>query len=587
MRLVPPPRRQRGGHTVRLASGLVTCLLLSGLAPAGVAAAPLDSSVPASDLVAEVAAGHSVDRTTIRVIGDLDLSSTDHASHVFRCTNCTFTGSFIASNVIFDRIVDLSGAEIHGRLDLSGAVFRDAFVMAATPERASNVAGPATFTLASFARRAGFEAASFGAAVDFRGAQFLATSSFADSEIAGPVLFDDASFKGDADFASSPGAPSSDGTGASTPGPPSDLDCPTGSRHAFEAPASFAEATFDGAADFRERCFGSDVTFAATHFVSADFGLAAFRGRAVVDGASVTDGLSFRSALFADELSAQRMLIGGTADFDGAVFIRSLRLFRTTVLGLASFQEILIGGTIEIGGAQFARLHIDLDELDHVVGEADRERALAMIESTARADGDLGLANDAAFMGAQMRAREDSGIQQVGDVLAREAGGYLVKPSYPARAILLLLLLGTAVRTLLQILPRRPGRSGTAPPAQGSNPTDTSDQAQGHASRVGPGRKRQAATAAELLRRHGSAALKRVLDLCLFVARASATSLRAAIRARPSDIAEGERNRLRAYLSAAIAASEWLSFKVLEAVLVIGLANSNPTLKQLLEAVTR
>ena len=68
--------------------------------------------------------------------------------------------------------------------------------------------------------------------------------------------------------------------------------------------------------------------------------------------------------------------------------------------------------------------------------------------------------------------------------------------------------------------------------------------------------------------------------------RACADTLRAAVRIRPQDIPEERRNDLPAYGPAVLAFAEWLAYKVLFALFLIGLANSNPTFKQLVEAVT-
>lgn len=70
------------------------------------------------------------------------------------------------------------------------------------------------------------------------------------------------------------------------------------------------------------------------------------------------------------------------------------------------------------------------------------------------------------------------------------------------------------------------------------------------------------------------------------VVRAFADTLRAAVRLRPQDIPERRRDELSAYGAALLAGAEWFAYKVLFALFLIGLANSNPTFKQLVEAVT-
>jgi hypothetical protein len=494
-----------------------------------------------------------------------------------------------------------------GELDFSGAVLHDAFLLARSATRPASVASQASFSLSTFAGRAAFDGTAFGGDLDLRGAQLEGPASFADMEVVGAARFDGAIFAGDADFASSPadpGAASGDGTPAT---PPSTLGCPGATRHALEGIASFVGTTFVGKADFGERCFGSSVTFTGAQFGTANFGLAAFLGRAVFDGATIAGDLSFRAATFSDDVSLQQVLIHGSADFDGAIFHKSVQLFRTSVLGLVSLQEVLFGGSLGLGSVQLAGLHMSLDDLDHVRGAVDRERALSTIESTARADGDLAVANDAAFLRASIESSADTGLQRVEDAVAEQAGGYLVKPFYPLRAILVLLVVGTVVRTLVLLR----WRFGPAPAARAAmniepspatvtsvsgagGPASNGDVGSGSVATPDSERSRDSGRSRHpvaVLGIHAgsttSVLLKRSSELVLFLARSASASLRAAIRGRPADLPADAGDRLAVYGVVLLAGTEWLAYKLLAAVFLIGLANSNPTFKQLLEAVSR
>jgi hypothetical protein len=605
-RALPPSGPIAGGWRpgrllTAVAGALAALVLLSSATCLEVraAGAAADGTLQAQDLVALIDAGHSVELTGATVLGDVDLRSVDHVSHVVRCTDCTFAGSFIASNVILDRIVDLSGAAIRGRLDLSGAVLADAFLLGRSATRAASVAGQASLSLTTFAGRAAFDGTAFGGGLDLGGAQLRGPASFADSEVVGSTRFDAAILSGDVDFGS---APADLGTASGPPAtmPPASLGCPSSTAHALEGSASFAGTTFGGKVDFRARCFGSGATFAGAQFGAANFGLAVFLGRAVFDGAAVGGDLSLRAATFSDDVSLQQVLVRGTADFDGAVFRKSVQLFRTTVLGLASFRQVLFGGSLEVGSVQLMRLHISLDDLDHIPGEVDRERMLSAIELTAREDGDLAVANDAALLRSSIQSSRDTGLQRLGDVVAEQAGGYLIKPFYPLRAILALLALGTLVRTLFLVRGRLASRPGSAQAAAGPPPATTSGaQPSGVTAPIGevgphpvagadPGPMRHPVAPLGLRTgRASSLLLKRSSELILFVARSASASLHAALRGQPADLPADADDRLADYGVVLLAGAEWLAYKVLAGLFLIGLANSNPVLKQLLEAVSR
>ena len=606
---------------------LVASLLLLGhvahLAAPRVEAAA-GGTMPAADLVAAITAGHPVELQGETILGDVDLTGLDTVSRVLRCTDCTFTGAVRASNVVFDRIVDLSGDTVRGDLDLSGAVMRDAFLMASSSAAAPVVAGDARFALATFAGRATFDGITFRGTADFGGAQFGGAASFTDAEMGGPGLFGSVLFKGDADFSSSPAGPGA-GAAPADPGPPPSAGCPPGTPHAFERGVTFKGATFGGKADFRQRCFVAAAAFTGAGMGAADFSLDAFLGDAAFDGVAISGAATFRAATFGHGATFGQASLHGPVDFDGAAFGGSLQLFRASVGQLLSLQQVIIGGTLQLDGAQIARLHLALADLDHVLGNANRERALSVIETTARGEGDLSLANDAAFMRSSMETQAATGSQHALDLVLEQGAGYFVKPYYPLIAIVELLLVGTAVRTVLRVsaavsaarvrrrqravagaagvspiidtpAPTRPVAEPSADPSRGSTrvPAQGSSTASARAARrtvAAAVRGRAAGRAVARVARRGGAAmstvLKRVGDLVLTLARAASASLRALVRTRPDDLPEDGHDSLVTYGRVLVAGAEWLAYKLLVAAIVIGLANSNPTFKQLLEAVAK
>ena len=156
-------------------------------------------------------------------------------------------------------------------------------------------------------------------------------------------------------------------------------------------------------------------------------------------------------------------------------------------------------------------------------------------------------------------------------------GGYLVQPFYPIRAMLILIIIGTVVRWIARLhAPAQSAQLGLGPqPGIGYG-------RRGGACARRVARRRRARTAPS------PAAHDQLLWLSKALAtgaRALADTIRAAVRLRPRDIPEQRRDDLAAYATAFLAGGEWLAYKVLFALFIIGLANANPTFKQLVEAV--
>jgi uncharacterized protein YjbI with pentapeptide repeats len=535
------------------------------LGPGLARAAEEGDRIPADQIVKTVAAGEPVELDGAVIVGDLDMHLIERVPRTFTCTRCTFSGSIDASNVIFERMLDLSGSAVAGRMDFGGAIFEDAFLMGASGAQPTRVAGPVTFSLANFGGRAMFDLAEFTDGVDFRVAQFGGDSSYTGTSIAGDALFDSTTFEGRAQF---------NGVRATTA--------------IFGGVASFTNSTFKEKADFRQRDFEGPAMFDGVSFESADFTLAEFADNATFDGASINGSGVFRSTQFHGDLLLRRAVLRGPIDFqtasvDGrADFSNSSASDRFVLTGLDP------GTSMRLSGMTAPGLEMDLSRVGRISGEQVQIDVLAMIEAGARARGDLDLANRAAYRRSQQQTAQLEGTQQLAEQVSENVGGYLVQPLLPVRAMIALVLAGTFVRTmqwLASVVPRRQVALLSPVPATGptrgaagvvsaasQEPFDPPGE--GEAAPTSPG----SAPGHDLLLWLGK--------LSAHTVRACADTLRAAIRIRPQDIPEDRRDDLAAYGVAVLAFGEWLAYKVLFALFLLGLANSNPTFKQLVEAVT-
>ncbi len=136
---------------------------------------------------------------------------------------------------------------------------------------------------------------------------------------------------------------------------------------------------------------------------------------------------------------------------DGAVFERGASLAGLTaldVLSLRSLRTITDDG-LELDQLAASTLLLDVPTIDYVRGIAVQERVLSLLEESAEAAGNLPLANDARFRRLAIQASRKGPVYRLFDrIVFREIAGYLVRPLYPLRASVILLLFGAIVRAL-------------------------------------------------------------------------------------------------------------------------------------------
>jgi hypothetical protein len=218
---------------------------------------------------------------------------------------------------------------------------------------------------------------------------------------------------------------------------------------------------------------------------------------------------------------------------------------------------------------------MDLEHIDLVQGSAVRTAVLGMIEASARARGDLAVANDAAFRRAQAATDVAEGTDRLQRLVDEQIGGYLVQPFYPLRAFLVLLILGSSFRAVYRLSLRARRRGVPA--------TRNAAAASGVASAAGI----DPAAAVSVVSGPAHDGLLTASKIVVIASSSISASVRSAFRLKPQDIPADRREDLGAYGITFLAGFEWLAFKIVIALFIIGLANSNPTFKELVQSVVR
>jgi len=329
--------------------------------------------------------------------------------------------------------------------------------------------------------------------------------------------------------------------------------------------------TFDGTADFTDVRLDGPTSFSGARFrdqasfrrlassAAVDARQSKFTRPAVLDGASVprldatfaefAAGASFVRATI-ETLRARGARFVGPASFEGlrtervdaagAEFLGTVNLSGLTSSGPVILRGLVVTGTMRLDDFRAGSLQLDLDRLGRVAGRSTRHELLALLERTARDEGNLVLANQARYRLLAEQSRRRVGLHRLGDWLFyQQVGGYLVRPLYPLRTVLGLIAVGAAVR----IARDRRAIAG-----------------------AGCDRPRRARCGLGLL-----AGLDRL-------AWAGAAALRPTLRPRPAEAGASRRARTGRW-------AEHVAHKLLAAALLLSVANANPTLRQILDTV--
>ena len=373
------------------------------------ACAPGAPAQPTRQLTAKAFAAQVRSRSLagVEVVGDVVLGGTGHA---VVCTNCTFDGSVVARGRDVHGPVDLAGSTFDGIVDFRDSAVRKAFDVEGATFHApalfgsSGVAefeGPANFSLASFDQAAIFEHAEFDGSANFGLARFASDAIFSRASASDALTFDRAAFSGAAEF-----------VGLTTHGDASFQGVE------FHGPADFSHSHIAGGASFAYAHFGAGATFLYTSFVNlTGNGEDSFLR---VDAAGPLD---FTHATFGQTMDFSDASSAGTMTFTGATFPG----------GTLTFNDASLGGLLI--GVQALRDHVDPDVL------ANRDQDLSLLEATAKARNNLGLANAAHYTRQVLLSGQERWyVRPLDVVFYRYGAGYFVRPYNPM--IVLFVLVG-------------------------------------------------------------------------------------------------------------------------------------------------
>ncbi len=537
----PVPKAVLSGVAIVLAAALLT-----PVAPARAASASQLTGAAFSKLARSGGAA----LVGVQVGGDVDLENA--AVKRLSCRDCQFGGDLIARGATFEKTVDLSGSIIDGKVDLSSSTFRgDLLAGGATFNGIVNLGG-AQIARDLVLAEARFQApvllgvpsaltgvqTSIGGQADFSVASFSGLATFEKAVFSNQIDFTLARFENDAVF----------------------------SRANALRDAMFARAIFHGNADFSEFRFHGQATFDGAQFErGADFSVASFMRRVIFDRARFGEGATYLGATFPvqypppdAEDSFWSIQANGDVSFAFATFSRP-----------ANFENVVATGTISFNGATFpgakgltfshisaGSFEMDVDSalaaVKHDSGTDHRPEVLELIESSAKARDDLGPANDAHYERQVILSRNYSPPVRVLDVVFyRAIAGYFVRPLHP-----LAVLLGLAAAfTLVRIHRARRRTPATDAGKPGAGERDE-----------GPGPAGRAWGVGQRVRR----ALSSVRDFATSLL--VTLTLIAPARKDSQEVRQGREIEI------------WI-YRILLACTLIGFANSNPTLREMFDAI--
>jgi uncharacterized protein YjbI with pentapeptide repeats len=335
-------------------------------------------------------------------------------------------------------------------VDLSGASFTRNVDF-----RGATFVAPALFqtSLADRTRGFGEKRVVFAQRVDFSLALVSDLSSFSGAVFGGDAVFRDARFS-DVTFAS-----------------------------ATFSDAAFERATFRGAAVFNNVTFGGAARFSDSDFRRrADFSLARFIGGGVFSRAQFGEDASFLGGIMTSpsrSVEAARfddVAASGNLNFTFVEFnVASDR--GKYEAALAVFSDLVCGGSLVFRNATFAKdrvlemerlqardLVLDVDTVKQINGEDDQRAVLQMIENSGKARGDLAVANDAHYALRADRSKDYSTVGRALDyVFYRGIAGYFVRPMRPLVVLVVVVALLSLVSVIRAYRRREPGSAAAVP----------------------------------------------------------------------------------------------------------------------------
>jgi hypothetical protein len=444
-------RPARVAHPLLRPCTAAVVVLATVTCPVGARAAGRQLS--AADVVERLQSG-ALTLVGSRVHGNLDLSHRT-IRHRFSCRDCIFDGDLNAAKTVFAHDIDLGESTVHGNTEMPGATFKGALradgstfeglldlrecvalgpvemstatfrgpaLFGLPPPGRPSFKKPVDFSLATFAQLATFEAATFNASASFTFARFESEAIFAGGESDGPATYIRTVFSGLADFSGR-----------------IFTDRARFESTEFSHEADFSQAEFDDTVDFRKSRFRSGGSFLGAQFLNAE-------------GSE-------------RENNFQRLRAGGTLDFGLALFDRPANFAQSTSTGTLSFKDATLDtrDALNFDDVSVGALTMSVSSAltaVHNGAARDREKVLDMIESSAKTEGNLGLANDAHYQRQILRSRHHSTpVRALDFVFYRAAAGYFVRPINPLLTLLVLATVITLIRIYLRHRPARPERA--------------------------------------------------------------------------------------------------------------------------------
>ena len=500
---------------------VVIAVALAAVAVAPAARSSSERVITASQLLAKLDAG-PVTLADYRVVGEIRLSRR-LVNHELICVRCTFSGSLFASGATFAKVVDLSGSTFRRLAYFNQATFR-APALFGSWGGVRTAPGCANHRRSHFLETADFEFATFDdlavfAGAAFRGetwatlARFQQDAIFANVCSLRSIEFRRAAFGGTADFSSG----------------------------AFSQDAAFDDAVFHGRTDFAQARFLGNASFLRTRF---DDG-ATFEEAEFDAGHDRTTTVSFDSATAGGVLDFAYAVLHGQATFTRMSATGSISLANARVEPRCEFYDAAIGKTkqseecVSVAQISTPDFELGVPATLHAVLHEERPYVLGLIESSAKARGDISTANDAHYALRILDSQSDSWpVHALDFAFYRVIAGYFVRPLQPLAALLVL----AGVATLIRF-----GRTKLA----GSD-----------ASRHRRPRSRLARARSGVLQTAHALGDGYLRTLSLIGPARTATA----------DVGQGRW-------------VEVLAYRLLLACVLIGLANSNPTLRQMFDAI--
>ncbi len=363
-----------------------------------------------------------------------------------RCLFCIFRGSIGGRDVTFDHTVELSGSVVEGSLNFVGTHFegglflRPALKPPTTQAVDVQVTDRLRFDEATFDGDVDLSGALVGDLAIFDHADFRSDASFSTATFLGDVHFYATRFDGDVSFFGIP---------SSRPAP-GIVPCQATSG-IFWKQAVFIDASFKGSADFRGRCFDQDLQFDRVRLTgSLDMSGGTVRGAFDLTGAQLGRQSSFQRVRVSGSSWFDGVSAGGPVDLGSASFGRHV-----SMIGFSSAGGLNLTGThlvsfspcgVAAPGVQIGLVEFKTDGRHLFCGPDDRVGFMTLVETQARAVGDLRLANEARYELLVQATHKDHGVAVVWDFIYRWFFGFLVKPLRPLMSLVFVLLLGVIAR---------------------------------------------------------------------------------------------------------------------------------------------